>query len=203
MQASIGIYSSLNNAIDDDAFNFITTVGITDSTQRSALDTLVKAAKSNGWWNFCKAIYPFIGGTATTHKYNLKNPQDTDAAFRLVFAGGITHSSTGVLPNGVDGDADTFFVMKDNLSNPTTSNHLSEYVRTDVNSGGNVNDMGSNWQGNGWRLEACSADITQYTANGVQIFNSDGTIRHGMRLGSRISSSDIKLYRNDRRICFT
>ena len=31
-----------------------------------------------------KAIYPFVGGTATTHKFNLKDPADINAAFRLV-----------------------------------------------------------------------------------------------------------------------
>jgi hypothetical protein len=48
-----------------------------------------------------------VGGTATTHKYNLKDPQDTDGAFRLTFAGGWTHASSGALPNGTTGYANT------------------------------------------------------------------------------------------------
>ena len=54
-------------------------------------------------------IYPFIGGTASAHKYNLCNPLNTDAAYRLVFSGGWTHSPTGVLPNGANGYTSTFW----------------------------------------------------------------------------------------------
>jgi hypothetical protein len=54
-----------------------------------------------------KAIYPFVGGTASTHKWNLINPQDTDAAFRMVFNGGWTHSANGVQANGTNGFGDT------------------------------------------------------------------------------------------------
>lgn len=40
-------------------------------------------------------------------KFNLVNPVDSDAAFRLVFNGGWTHSSLGATPNGTNGFADT------------------------------------------------------------------------------------------------
>ena len=40
-------------------------------------------------------------------KFNLVNPVDSDAAFRVVFNGGWTHSVTGALPNGTNGYADT------------------------------------------------------------------------------------------------
>jgi hypothetical protein len=53
------------------------------------------------------AIYPFVGGTASSHKWNLKDPRNLDAAFRLIFNGGMTHSSTGVLFNGTNGWANT------------------------------------------------------------------------------------------------
>ena len=53
-----------------------------------------------------KALYPFVGGTATSHKFNLKDPRDLDAAFRLQFNGGWTHNSNGVTPNGTNGYAD-------------------------------------------------------------------------------------------------
>ena len=93
--------------IDADALAFITAAAITDATQQTAIDTLVKGMKADGIWTKMKAIYPFVGGTATTHKWNLKDPRDLDAAFRLVFNGGWTHSSNGALPNGTNGYADT------------------------------------------------------------------------------------------------
>jgi hypothetical protein len=56
-----------------------------------------------------KALYPFVGGTASTHKFNFMNSDDTNAAFRLSFIGGWTHNSTGILSNGTNAYANTFF----------------------------------------------------------------------------------------------
>jgi hypothetical protein len=116
---------------DSDAQAFITAAGITNATQKSAITTLVLALKSASIWTKFNAIYPMVGGTATTHKYNLKNPLDTDAAFRLSFVGGWTHSSTGALPNGTNGYADSFLIPSTTLS--LNSSHLSYYSRTNVN----------------------------------------------------------------------
>ena len=68
-----------------------------------------------------------VGGTATTHKFNLKNPADTNAAFRLNFAGGWTHSANGALPNGTNAFADTFIISSVSLT--TSSGHISLYSR--------------------------------------------------------------------------
>jgi len=114
---------------DADAQAFITAAAITDATQQSAIDTLVKGLKTDGVWTKMKAIYPFVGGTASTHKYNLKDPRDLDAAFRLVFNGGWTHSSTGATPNGTNGYADTKLVPSSVLSS-INNLHLSHYSRT-------------------------------------------------------------------------
>lgn len=55
------------------------------------------------------AIYPFMGGTSTTCKYNLINPADSNAAFRLTFSGGWTFSGAGAQPNGTNGYAITYW----------------------------------------------------------------------------------------------
>jgi hypothetical protein len=114
---------------DPNALAFIAATGITDNTQKSAINSLVISLKGYSIWDKLNAIYPFVGGTATTHKFNLKDPRDLDAAYRLSFNGGITHSSNGSLPNGTTGYANTFF-------NPTTlssdSIHFSSYYRTDA-----------------------------------------------------------------------
>jgi len=124
---------------DPDAQAFITAAGITDNTQKTAINTLVVDMKGYGIWTKMKAIYPFVGGTATTHKFNLKNPADTNAAFRLVFNGGWTHSSTGALPNGVNGYADTF--LNANTALQQFSHHNAFYHNTD-NSGIGLRSMG-------------------------------------------------------------
>lgn len=113
--------------IDTDAQVFINMAGLTSSTQANAINTLVTSLKSAGIWTKMKAIYPFIGGTAESHKWNLKDPRDLDAAFRLVFNGGWVHSSTGALPNGTTGYADT--KLNTNILS-TTNTSFSLYLRT-------------------------------------------------------------------------
>ena len=123
----VRIWLSQPSSNDPDAQAFITAAGITDPTQQSAINTLVISMKANGTWTKMNAIYPMVGGTATTHKFNLKNPLDTDAAYRLLFSGGWTHSSNGALPNGTNAFADTRLATS---ILPSNSNHLSVYVRT-------------------------------------------------------------------------
>jgi len=92
---------------DADAFNFVEVAGISDETQAAAINTLVLGMKSSGVWEKVIAVYPFVGGTAYSHKWNLKDPRDSDDAYRLLFYGGWTHSTTGILPNGSNTYADT------------------------------------------------------------------------------------------------
>jgi hypothetical protein len=121
-------------AVDPDAQAFITAAAITDPTQQAAINTLVIDLKGYSIWSKLGTIYPFVGGTATTHKFNLKNPLNTDAAFRLVFNGGWTHSSTGATPNGTNAYADTKF----NINNFASTSNLSigVYLRTNSALGG-------------------------------------------------------------------
>ena len=76
---------------DLDIAAFIEATGIS-GIDIEAITTLVEDLKANNLWDRMKAIYPMIGGTSTTCKYNLKNPQDTDAAYRLDFQGGWIHN---------------------------------------------------------------------------------------------------------------
>ena len=118
-------------SLDPDAQAFITAAAITDPTQQSAINTLVVDLKGYSIWTKGKAWYPFVGGTASQHKFNLKNPLDTDAAFRLVFNGGWTHSSTGALPNGTNGWANTYLTTQATLGLNSTS--FGVYSRTNTN----------------------------------------------------------------------
>jgi hypothetical protein len=124
--ALTGIQSS---QFDPDALAFISAATITDIQERYAINNLVTGLKLNGLWTKMQAIYPFVGPSSTTHKWNLKDPRDLDAAFRLTFLGGWTHTSSGALPNGTNGYANTFFTPS-NSSN-VNSTHLSIYLNTD------------------------------------------------------------------------
>jgi hypothetical protein len=82
---------------DTDAQAFLTAAAITDETISDAINTLVLSMKAASIWSKCVAVYPFVGGSASTHKFNLKNPVDTDEAYRMTFAGaGWTHNAFGV-----------------------------------------------------------------------------------------------------------
>jgi hypothetical protein len=124
---------------DPDAQAFFTASGLTGATNLTAINNLVVALKGFGIWTKMKAIYPMVGGTAALHKWNLKDPRDLDAAFRLVFAGGWTHSSTGALPNGTNGYADTF--LNANTILQQFSHHHAFYHNTD-NIGTALRSMG-------------------------------------------------------------
>lgn len=97
-------------------------------TELDALNNLVVGLVVNGIWDKCNAIYPFIGGTAATNKFNLKDPRDVNAAFRLNFVGGWTHTANGSQGNGTTGYADTFLTPSTTLTLNDT--HLSIYSRT-------------------------------------------------------------------------
>ena len=114
---------------DPDALAFIMATGITDPTEKIAINTLVIDLKNEGVWTKLQAIYPVVGGTATTHKYNLKDPQDLDASFRLTFNGGWTHAATGMTPDGTTGFADTHFNPNVDLLS-YTSGTIGVYSRT-------------------------------------------------------------------------
>jgi hypothetical protein len=125
--ANYGVVSSSGVSFDADALAFITAASITNNTQKTAVNTLVTDLKAYNIWSKMKAIYPFVGGTASSHKWNLKDPRDLDIAFRIIFNGGWTHSSTGALPNGANGYADTKFVGSSVLTNNST--HFAKYNR--------------------------------------------------------------------------
>ena len=130
LQTTLGRSVGPQVVSDPDAQAFVTAADIQDQVQANAINTLVIGMKAQGLWTKMKAIYPMVGGTASTHKFNLKNPLDTNAAFRLVFFGSGTHSSNGYLPNGTNAYADTFLAPA-TVINDNNDGHLSYYSRTD------------------------------------------------------------------------
>lgn len=94
-------------AIDPDAQAFLTAAGITDPTEITAVNNLTLGLKANSLWAKMKAVYPFVGGTAFSHKWNLIDPRNLDVAYRINWFGGLTHDSNGVKGNGTNGTGDT------------------------------------------------------------------------------------------------
>ena len=95
---------------DQDATAFLQTVNISDTQIRTGINNFVTTLKDNGVWYKMSGIYPFVGSTEYQHKFNLKDPQDSDNSFRLGFSGaGTIHTTSGVDFAGTDDYANVFF----------------------------------------------------------------------------------------------
>lgn len=187
--------------VDADAQAFLTAAGITDPTISGAINTLVVQMKADNIWTKMKAIYPMVGGTASTHKFNLKDPRDLDAAFRLSFAGGWTHSANGALPNGTNAYANTFLIAPNNGIFTRTS-HLSYYSRTEA--AGSVSQFYEIGSGNFTGSELYALFIRRAAGNGAydsgssvnnrnSFTNTDG---RGFYLGKVNNDITSKVFKN-------
>jgi hypothetical protein len=183
---------------DADAQAFITAAAITDATQQSAINTLVVNLKTYGIWTKMKALYPFVGGTATTHKWNLKDPRDLDAAFRLVFYGGITHNANGISGNSTNGYADTFLTESTSLN--ITSKHISMYQRNVLPSFSNtsmgISDAVSPTNATRFYLNFNNAN---FSCIGQQQTNLAAVVtpQRGMFILSKITTGQFKYFQNN------
>jgi hypothetical protein len=119
---------------DADAFNFVEVAGIVEDVELAALNTLVLDLKANNLWSKMVAIYPFIGGSAFTHKYNLK---DTNL-YTLAFLGGINHTSLGVETTDSNAEGRTGLIPRTALSNISSSAHVSMNFNTNSSASYNV-----------------------------------------------------------------
>jgi hypothetical protein len=183
------ILKSGGAAFDADAQSFFTASGVSDLTQKNAVNQLVLDLKSNSLWAKMKALYPVVGGNATAHSYNLKNT----AQYQLSFSSGWTHSSTGMLPNGTSAYANTGINPSTVLS--STSGNIGFYSRT--NNNGNTLDFGVS--AIGIRLYLCTNfnGSTGYAGYNGE-FSYSATNTNGLYSLGRLSSfdSNVKLIRN-------
>lgn len=191
--------SSPNLTYPTETNAFLTATGITDPIQSMAINELISDLMAFGLWSKMIAIYPFIGGTESTHKFNLKDPRDLDAAFRLVFTGGWTHSATGALPNGTTGYADTKLVASSVLN--ANAVHLAFYSRsnTSVSAAKVPWDMGIN--STVTLVLGCGRLFDNYTLvniNGGSYSSLVVTPYTGLYVGTRTASGNgnIFMYRN-------
>jgi hypothetical protein len=177
---------------DADALAFIAAAAITNPTQKSAIDKLVTDLKGYGIWSKMKAIYPFCGGSAAQHKFNLRNPVDSDSAFRLVFNGGWTHSSTGALPNGTNAYADT--KISPNLVQSINSNGLGCYITQNSSGMSDPVVMGCTDYVNFSFIQLLSSSIR--VALNSTILSTPITGGAGFFSGQKTASTITKIYKN-------
>ena len=195
--ARTGIVASSGGGIDADAQAFITAATITDSTQKSAVNQLVKDLKTANIWTKMKAIYPFVGGTAFTHQFNLKDPRDLDAAYRMKFNGGWDHTTNGVIPNGLNTYAKTFFADT-NLS--LNSSSYSIYNRTNTDQSAVMIDFGYFRYNSSFLSNLFNVNYAPFgyggRVNSYTSINATRTNYQGFYNGNRNNSSDFNFHVN-------
>ena len=186
--------------LDSDSSKIIEAVRSTGvvvtEAMRLDVDYIVSNMKAIGTWQLSNAVYGFVGGTADSHKWNWKDLRDVDAAFRLTFPNGMTHSSGGIKGNGTNQSANTFF-------NPSTQilnlNQFSVMLYTDGSSDVGI-DIGLNQGTNRIAL------VSKFSVGGnasSQLYDVGATLAvsglyssKGFFIANRQSITSNKLWRN-------
>lgn len=185
---------------DTDAQAYITAAGITSTAQKNAVNTLVVDLKAISLWTSFKAIYPLMGGTSSSTKYNLVNPLDTDAAFRIAWNGTVSFQATGVKGDGSTGYGNTFFTP----SVSSTKNDVGIIIDVAENlKNASYVDMGSQHVSTGQfyfnSSNASSAEGRFYGTTNNATGQNPGSTAHsskGLWYLQRISDVNISLYKS-------
>lgn len=177
---------------------FTANTAITSSADKNAINTFYLGLKNDGIYTKIKAMYLPIWGTAASSKWNLVNPADTNAAFRLTFATGFTFSSGGMLPNGTSAYADTFLAPSSAYSS-ADSKHLSFYSRTNASTSGSSSTIGSDNGSTGFcrmtvRGASNQRSMVYGGTNGTYADTETSSL--GFYLANRSTSSASQLYKN-------
>jgi hypothetical protein len=179
---------------DADAQAFITATGIS-GTNATATNKLVIDLKAANIWTKMKCIYPFVGNTSASQKYNLKDARDLNAAFRLTFFGGGTFSANGYQLNGTNSYANTFLTPSTSLL--LNSVHLSYYCRTNNLSGGIHMGVDSVIPDT-YLYQAYGALGLASTLNTSSVNYIDNAVANslGLSISSRTTSTNVALYKS-------
>jgi hypothetical protein len=130
----------------------------------------------------------------SSQKFNLKNPLNQDAAYRLSFGGSWTFSDLGAFTNGGNTYADTFiypnnsFLGRDNVS-------IWYYVRSVSNNGSLYSCLAGGNNGIKFELRSGAGDGAYQCLNSIEFGTGDGnTTKTGFLGLSRVSGTQFKRY---------
>jgi hypothetical protein len=136
-------FSVAQTPLDGDAARFLQVTGVTGQNEVFALNNLVQKLKYANLWTRYQIIYPFLGTTSTTQKFNLKNPLDTNAAYRISFVNGGTFNASGYTSDGVNDYANTNLIgtsMGAGLNDFSVSYYIKDNTVTGTFDMGTRND---------------------------------------------------------------
>ncbi len=191
------------SGFDSNAQSIITTLGITDEAEVTGINAFVSNLKMNGIWSKIKRLYPFYGSTASLHKWNWKDMQDTDAAGRLVFGNDTEaahNTGVGYTPNGTNQDADTKTIFNNIIAGENF--HIGYFSPTrGHNNGIDIGaspifvskhlNVGMIQYANGQSVSNMYADNTKVDEYSFMLFSKNGTTSLNYQSGLKISETTI------------
>jgi hypothetical protein len=177
-----GLVASSGAAVDPDAAAFFT----------RAVNKLVLDCKATGIWSKMIALYPFVGGTAGTHKYNLKS-SSFSITFNINAGSGDTHNAMGWT-----GALSSFSTTGVVPATHTTPNSLAYGVYSRTNSDVQIFDLGAEAPPGtvvGFWLQQPASGVVYYY-NATPLHSATWSDSSGFFICSRASSSQLKMFRN-------
>jgi hypothetical protein len=184
---------------DTDANASITAKSLTGAEQESEY-LLITGLKNNSLYVKTQAVYTFKGTTPSQHKFNSKNPIDTDGAFRLTFSGTGTYSNLGFQTNGSNSYANTYFAPSANQN--VNSNGITMVVGTNNSVNTDNCTVGSYNSEAQMSVFTSKGNNTTYyrqsllNSRGSAIIQTGVNDAKGIWTASKQSSSVGKLFRN-------
>jgi len=186
-----GRFFKVGLALHTQTQDFLDATGITDVDTIAALDGILVPGLINLGWSRFKAVWPFMGGLHNTIKYNLIDPRDLDAAFRLTAFSSPTVTFNGIQGNGTSQYYRTHLIPTLVIAS-ATSYSQSIYSNSVVISRAQ-SEIGSVTQSNLVFIATKWSDNNTYfdngnTPNNRVIVNNAG--QTGLILGSRVANND-------------
>jgi len=185
---------------DTDANASISAKGLTGAEQESEY-VLITGLKTISLYTKCHAIYTFKGTTSAQHKYNSKNPIDTNAAFRLTFNGNGKFSNLGYKCDGYGAYANSYFSPSSSMS--LNNNGLTIVCGTNnivTGTSGNARDVGAyNSETSSMFISPRNTSSTgqkSYSSTKYETTYTDAVDAKGILTGVRQTSSSTKLFKN-------
>lgn len=184
------------SAYDPDAQAFFTTYGITDATEKEAVNDLVVDLKAQTWYGTnVFSFYPFVGPNSTARRANLINSD-----YNATQTGTVTFSSSGAQGDGVAGYLDTNITPD---ATPLSQNSASCFCYLNVAGAADGAVMGcptagaatdvfqffNNLSGSSYYFAAFGTDTGK-----IQGAHSGNTT--GCFIGTRYAAGNIALFRN-------
>jgi hypothetical protein len=184
---------------DSDAQAYISAVGITNTSHKDAIDDFVVGVKAAGLWaTKMRAFWPLYGTSYNEAKFNLRNPANTDGAYRLTQNGSVTINNGAVVTtSGATDGFDTHFSATDSgigqndncqfVSVKTTADGILVPFGT-MNPGGTcANYIVPNNSGALWVANMAATPDTSQSSGGTAI---------GRFFHTRVNGTQVGIYKN-------